>query len=262
MKFIPQWRLRKPAQDASTVYISETFGVRALHIGSDTVQSAMRIAKPHDLELSYTRSMMAFLLFLDDPRAVLMIGLGGGSVAKYIYRHLPRASVRVIEIDSQVLAIAHQCFLLPSGDDRLQVVIGDGAQYMGDTKVRVQLMMVDGYDAESQAAALTTTEFYRACLQGLTNGGVLVVNLWSGDRQFAAVLKRIGEIFKAGILCLPAHKPGNIIVFAFRDKPLDLSWVYLEAKAADLEQHYSLEFSAFVSALRTMNRHDAEGLLI
>jgi hypothetical protein len=61
------WRMRKPSEDAETVYISEKFGVRSLHIGSDTVQSAMRIAAPNDLELSYTRSMMAFLLFNDKP---------------------------------------------------------------------------------------------------------------------------------------------------------------------------------------------------
>ena len=76
------WRIRKASEDAETVYISEKFGVRTLHIGSDTVQSAMRIAAPNDLELSYTRSMMGFLLFNERPKSVLMIGLGGGSVAK------------------------------------------------------------------------------------------------------------------------------------------------------------------------------------
>ena len=42
-----------------TVYITERFGVRSLHIGSDTIQSSMRLARPNDLELAYTRSMMA-----------------------------------------------------------------------------------------------------------------------------------------------------------------------------------------------------------
>ena len=46
MKFMPKWRLRKPADDAKTVYVSEKFGVRSLHIGSDTVQSAGRRARP------------------------------------------------------------------------------------------------------------------------------------------------------------------------------------------------------------------------
>ena len=50
MNLIGNWRIRKSAVDSETVYISEKFGVRSLHIGSDTVQSAMRIAKPNELE--------------------------------------------------------------------------------------------------------------------------------------------------------------------------------------------------------------------
>ena len=49
MRFVPKWRLRKPAEDAETVYVSEKYGVRSLHIGSDTVQSAMRISRPNHL---------------------------------------------------------------------------------------------------------------------------------------------------------------------------------------------------------------------
>src|SRR5262245_58626477 len=73
MNLLGNWRIRKSAMDSETVYISEKFGVRSLHIGSDTVQSAMRIAKPNELELSYTRSMMGFLLFNDRPQSVLVI---------------------------------------------------------------------------------------------------------------------------------------------------------------------------------------------
>jgi len=71
MKFLAKWRVRKPAEDEETAYVSERFGVRTLHIGSDTVQSAMRIARPNDLELAYTRSMMAFLLFVPAPKRAL-----------------------------------------------------------------------------------------------------------------------------------------------------------------------------------------------
>jgi hypothetical protein len=59
--------------------ISEQAGVRYLHFGSSWVQGAMRIARPWNLELEYTREMMASLLLRDDPhwpRKVLLIGLG------------------------------------------------------------------------------------------------------------------------------------------------------------------------------------------
>src|ERR687894_575424 len=106
MKFLAKWRVRKPAEDDETPYVSERYGVRTLHIGSDTVQSAMRLTRPIDLELSYTRSMMAFMLFMPRPREVLMIGLGGGSVAKFVYHRLPSARVKAVEVSPQVVAIA------------------------------------------------------------------------------------------------------------------------------------------------------------
>ena len=108
MKFLAKWRLRKPADDTETVYVSEKYGVRSLHIGSDTVQSAMRIAKPNDLELSYTRSMMAFLLFSDRPTRILMVGLGGGSLAKFVYHRLPWVTTEVVEVNPRVVAIARE----------------------------------------------------------------------------------------------------------------------------------------------------------
>ncbi len=216
MSFLPKWRLRRPAEDTETVYVSEKFGVRSLHIGSDTVQSAMRLARPHDLELSYTRSMMAFLLFNPAPRTVLMIGLGGGSVAKFIYHHLPQTQTRVLEVDPRVVAIARQCFLVPPDDARLRVTVGDGAEHMAQPGGAADVIMVDGYDAESHVEELATPLFYRHCRTRLAPGGVLVVNLWGGDRLFNDILKRIEAEFPDATLCLPARKPGNVIAFAFR----------------------------------------------
>src|SRR5574343_50353 len=109
--------------------ISEESGVRYLHFGSDWVQGAMRIRKPDALELSYTREMMAGLLLRDAPwpARVLLIGLGAGSLAKFVHRHVPQAQVTVVEILPEVHAVASQFFRLPDEDERLRVVIGDGA---------------------------------------------------------------------------------------------------------------------------------------
>jgi spermidine synthase len=105
MNFLAKWRVRKPADDSETVYISERYGVRSLHIGSDTIQSSMRLARPNDLELSYTRSMMAFLLFGPPPQRVLMIGLGGGSLAKFVHDRLHSSTTQVIEVNPRVVSL-------------------------------------------------------------------------------------------------------------------------------------------------------------
>jgi spermidine synthase len=261
MKFMSQWRIRKPADDAQTVYVSEKFGVRSLHIGSDTIQSSMRLSRPYDLELSYTRSMMAFLLFHPEPRRVLMIGLGGGSLAKFVHHYMPAAQVEAVELNPEVVAIARHCFRLPHNDARLHVIVGDGSDYVQQAHVASDILMVDGYDGESHAEALSTRNFYDACRSRLEPRGMMVVNLWSGDREFHEALARIRAAFPAGTLCLPAEKPGNVAVLAFRDPQPRLPWVELEARADALTLQYRLEFRRFVEALRKMNRHDEDALL-
>lgn len=260
MGFFARWRLRRPADDEEAVYISERFGVRSLHIGSDTVQSAMRLARPFDLELSYTRSMMGFMLFHDVPAFVLMVGLGGGSLAKFVYRHLPSTAIEVVEVNPRVVAIARHYFHVPQDDERFAVVVGDGAQYVAREGRCADVIVVDGYDGDSQVEALCTRQFYGACRRRLCAGGLLVVNLWGSDRRFDENLRRIEAAFPAGTLCLPAEKPGNIIVFAFASPPGDLLWRDLERRAEHLERSYGLEFTRFVRSLRRMNRHDAERL--
>lgn len=260
MKFLSRWRLRKPSEDAESVYVSEKYGVRSLHIGSDTIQSSMRIARPWDLELSYTRSMMGFLLFNEAPARVLMVGLGGGSLAKFIHRSMPQTRLEVVEVDPRVVVIARQSFLVPPDDGRLTVIVGDGAAHVAAEGPCADVIMVDGYDGDSQVEQLSNRKFYDACRRRLDAGGVLVVNLWGSDRGFNDTLRRIEAAFPAGTLCLPAHKPGNIIVFAFRDPPQTLRWTELAHRARMLERRHEMEFPQFVQALRKMNRHDEEEL--
>src|SRR6187455_3487789 len=112
------------------VELSEEGGVRCLHLGSSMVQSAMRMKAPNDLELVYTQYMMGFLLFHPHPRDILMIGLGGGSLAKFVYHSLPLTRTVVVEINPDVVAVARSYFFVPGDDDRLRVQITEGSEYL------------------------------------------------------------------------------------------------------------------------------------
>ena len=258
---LASWLWRKATGD-DTAYITERFGVRNLHIGTDTIQSAMRLARPNDLELAYTRSMMAFLLFKEWPERVLMIGLGGGSLAKFVYHRLPWTRIEVVEVNPQVVAIARQLFHVPADDTRLTVRIGDGAEYMVQSIEAADAILIDGYDGNSQVAELASSAFYKACRERLNAQGIAVVNLWGSDSRFDEYIRRIESAFPAGTLRLPAEKPGNIIVFAFRDPPGSPHWDALASRARELEARYGLEFTRFVRGLKKMNRSDSERLFV
>jgi spermidine synthase len=263
MGFLFNWRRRRREPlPGSGVELSEQDGVRYLHLGSETIQSAMRLADPFELVLSYTRSMMAFLLFQPEPRRVVNVGLGGGSVAKWIHRHVPQAQQVVLEVEPRVVAIARQYFSVPPDDERLKILVTDGALWVAGHPDCADVILVDGYTGRAQAGQLATDEFYALAARALARDGVLVVNLWGSDRMYDANLQRIERAFDGRICLLPAEQRGNVIVFAFQRPPGETRWSALQERARVLAERTGLEFPRFVDGFRKLNPHDGKRLLI
>ncbi|MBS1191019.1 MAG: spermidine synthase [Rhodocyclaceae bacterium] len=244
---------RNSRSNLHAVDISEKSGVRYLHFGSDWVQGAMRIARPWALELAYTREMMAALLLRPDtgwPRRALLIGLGAGSLARFIYRHLPDCRMTVVEINPQVEMIARQYFNLPDDPKRLRIVIGDGAEYMlqgGDT---YDLILNDGFDPDARAGALDTLPFYQACRARLGDRGLLSVNLLGRNRGAQASADRIGQAFDGRAILFPSCDSGNAIAFAAAGEPVATSLEEMREHAVELRKTTGLDLLPAVSRLQ------------
>jgi spermidine synthase len=219
----------------------------------------MKLADPVELVLSYTRAMMGFLLFAPEPKRVVMIGLGGGSIAKFIYHRLPASQITVIEANPQVISTARAFFHVPEDDARLRVELGQGEGWVAQHPASCDVLLVDGYDGTSQVEGLSTENFYASARRALEPDGMLVVNLWSSDRRFDAYLQRIERVFESCV-CLPAERHGNVAVFAFCSRPREVPWSELAARARDLQAGVGLEFTRMVDALKTMNPHTDKAL--
>lgn len=248
----PFGRQRQKA-DFDPVEISEKKGIRYLHLGGPAVQSAMRIKEPYALELEYTRAMMAFLLFNPAPREIGLVGLGGASIAKFIHRNLKDSHLTALEINPDVVSAARSYFLLPNDDDRLDVRVGDGARYVYEQAEALDVLLIDGYDAQRIVEALASEDFYAACLNALVPGGVAVFNLWGSDRFFDIYFDRVARVFSDHTLILPAEKKGNIQLFAFKPPLPHAGFVRLSERARGLEAGLGLEMPAFVERMKQYN---------
>jgi spermidine synthase len=236
-----------------SVDISEEDGVRNLHFGSDWIQGAMRIARPWSLELAYTREMMAGLLLRPLqhwPRSALLIGLGAGSLAKFIYRYLPDCRITVVEINPQVEFIARQFFKLPDDQRRLDVVIGCGADYMLGGDRRFDLILVDGYDPDAKAGVLDTEPFYQACRARLGDDGICSVNLLGRNRGFQGSVERIKAAFDGRVAVFPSCDSGNTIAFATGGNPVAVSLDEMRARAEQLKKDTRLNLLPTISRLQ------------
>ena len=240
----------KRRHDDGGIEVVEERGVRTLHLGSRAIQSAMKLSRPWDLELAYTRAMMAFLLFDDTPREVLMIGLGGGSLAKFIRRHLPETCVTAVEIDPRIIAVARSQFELPPDDATLTVIEGDGALYVRQHPASADVILLDGFDAGNQVEALATESFYAACRRALRPGGVLVVNLWGRDASFPDYFSRLTAAFDDEVAWLPVQQKTNVIALAFESSGAPQRLRDAKTRLPEAAKRFGLDLQGYCRDLR------------
>ncbi len=194
-------------------FVYQTLDSKALHFSICEIQSRMQTQRPDALDLDYTRTMMGALLFNSSPDTLAMIGLGGGSLAKFCYRHLPDTRIKVVEINPHVIALRDE-FCVPADDERFKVRRGDGADFVRFPPYKVDMLMVDGFDSDGQPPALCSQRFYDDCHEALQPNGLMVVNLHSGHRHFDSFVSRIQRSFGDEVLVVPDCDCSNSIVFA------------------------------------------------
>jgi spermidine synthase len=237
-----------------SVDVSEVDGVRALHLGSVTIQSAMRIRDPFALELAYTRGMMCFMLFNANIKNVLAIGLGGGSLPKYIHAYCPEMTTKVIEINPKIIQVARSQFYVPENDGQQEIIEGDGLQYLAEHTSDADVLLIDAFDSNGIPPDFCSQNFFDQCANTLKSDGILAINLWGSDKNFDIYLHRIEQSFAGKALMLPTGKPGNIAVFGFNREPADLRIASLRERAKMLEKTHKIEFLQFVEKLAEHNQ--------
>ena len=232
-----------------SVEISEERGVRYLHFGSEYIQGAMRVARPWALELEYTRDLMFPLLLRGDdwPRSVLQIGLGSGSVTKFLYRHRADARITVVELMPEVLAAARQFFKLPEDEKRLHVEIAEGYEYLLATSRTFDFIIVDGFDDMGRPGALDTLPFYLACRSRLARNGLLATNLLTRRKGAAPSVARMLDAFEDRVLVIPPSDAGNMVCIGITGERMQTTVRDLRLAAADLKEETGLELNGAVA---------------
>jgi spermidine synthase len=245
-------RLRKKRYDKP--FVVDDGRLRVLFFSLDFIQSAMRLSAPIDLELAYTRKMMAFLLFHSEVRSLLLIGLGGGSLVKFCHHHLPQIRITAVESDPHVLAF-REPFCLPPDDERLAVVLDDGADFVARCTLRPDVLLVDAFDAQGFSPTITTREFYENAYARLADDGILVANLTGETDDRLAHTALIRDAFDDKLLVMTVEGGYNHLVFAFRNRKFSPRWPWIASRARELRSRYGLDFPAFAKTLERCRRH-------
>lgn len=230
-----------PLQDPATVrpFVEAVDGLLNLRFDMATLQSSMRISDPFALELEYTRTMMRSLLFCANPESILMIGMGGGSHAKYCHQTLPKADITVVEVNPHVIALRER-FLVPAESSRFRVIQQDGARYVlkmacaDSPKVRHDFILVDAFHFDGAPSGFASRAFFTACRSLLSPLGVLVMNLESEPAHSQPAMAQLSAAFDGGVWSVLTDTSGNRIAFASAPEHLMATMRQADARLAAL----------------------------
>jgi spermidine synthase len=230
-------------------FMLDSAGMRHLYFDLQAVQSSMQLDDPAVLVTAYAQKMMAFLLFNRAPRDILMIGLGGGSLVKFCHRHLRNTRLTVVEVDPDVVAL-REWFHIPTDDDRLRVLLEDGADYVRRGDWAADILLIDAFDPGGVAPSLASADFYAYAFRCLRPNRLLVMNLAGERARYAGHLERLCKACPGSVLLVPVATDGNLLIFAFAERTHAWTFESLEATAEELQSEFALEFPRFLYRLR------------
>ena len=224
-------------------FVFDDGAARSLHFSQRELQSRMRMHKPWRLDVDYTRTMMGFLLLQPAPAHIGMVGLGGGSLAKFCHRQLAASKMTVLEINPHVIALRRE-FQVPDDDERFQVIAADGAAWLHSETPAFDVLLIDGFDHDGQPAALCSQRFYDDCFAALAADGVLVVNLHYDHPDYPLLVARISRSFSGNAVEVLAEEESNSIVFASRGKAISPRGMSLPHSLSGLDGEARLQLKS------------------
>jgi len=232
-----------------SVSFSELDGVRYLHLGdSPWVQSAIRLDAPHALELEYVQQMTAWLLFLHAPTQIALLGLGGGSLARWNLSHLRKSRLVAVEHNPAVVLAAKSMFGLPVESPRFEIAHQDAFEWVRAARpASYGVVQVDLYDSEADGPVLDSIDFYRATRRLLSDsGGLLAVNLFGRPQALKKSLTHLKIAFDERIRLLAPTQAGNRVALCFHGPSFQVDPNLLVKRSNWLETRFGFSYSSWL----------------
>ena len=204
----------------STVIVTEDDqGMRTLSFGSEGVrQSVVKVGDPDHLELPYAPVMVSGLALCPEPKRVLVVGLGGGTIPSFLHKHYPKTRIDAVDIDPVVVEVAKQFFGFHE-DETLKAYVQDGRQFIEERPNVYDIIFLDAFGSESIPYHLATREFLEAVRRAITAQGVVLADVWGpgSNRLYHSMVRTYQEVFDE-LYILDVQGSANKILIALPRK--------------------------------------------
>jgi len=249
-------RVNSPCQ---TIVVLDYAGHRFMHIDSVAIQSAMSLQLPHVIVLEAIQYLLGIVLFYKEaPQRCLIAGVGGGSLVRFLRYHFPSVTIDCVDMDAAMFQIAERYFGLPKADDSTQYIVDDAfiaierfAKDKAYHQVYDSLLINIDY-GDNTPRQFFTKAFYQRCLYLLSLDGILAINLIVEERNILReILQVIRSVFKGRCLCFEVPGHYNVMIYAFKRRPMDdLSFKEMTAKAKICQDQFEIDTPAIWRLIR------------
>ena len=191
--------LYQKSSQYNTIIVSEDEqGMRVLRFESNGArQSIVKPGDPTYLGFGYTRVAFSGLALSAEPRRMMVIGLGGGTMPMFLRNYYPAAQIDVVDIDADVVQVAKDYFGFRE-DERLRAYVADGRKFIEAVREPYDVIFLDAFGARSVPAHLTTVEFVRAARRAVKPTGVVISNVWGRavNPLYDSMVRTYQEVFE------------------------------------------------------------------
>jgi spermidine synthase len=242
--------LYENASAYSTILVTEDGeGLRTLRFEKGGArQSVVKPGDPEYLALPYASVMLAGLALSEEPRRILVVGLGGGTLPMFLRKHYPDATIDAVDIDPDVVYVAKEFFGFHE-DSRMKAHVDDGRQFIEKSRQPYDVIFLDAFGNDSVPEHLTTQEFLRAVRRAVKPGGGVVGNLWGPgyNRLYDSMVRTYQEVFDE-LFILDVRNAGNKILLALpRKQPLSRDELMLMASKVSTAKRFRIDLGDLVN---------------
>jgi len=234
------------------IEIRECDNLRWMHFGGDAIQSVMDINQPSEPQQAYSIAMLATMLFLEQPKNVLIMGLGCGTFERLFMACMPELVITSIESNPAVIRLAKRFFMIP---EEYPVINATAEHFIATNRPVYNMVYCDIFNRQHHPVCLFDDEFYRNIFQRLSTNGVLVVNLLPGsESELLNCLLAARKYFEWGyLLDFPDHR--NILLFFLKQNPPKLA--KLDQQATLLSEKLKMDLADIPARFTKLpNKHN------
>ena len=225
-----------------------------LRSGDNALQSVIDLQKPHRLELRNLEYLMGVLLFIPQPRRILMLGTAAGSLLHFLRHHYPETDITAVDIDVELIEQLLEIEILPPAQSGLNYVYDDAAHFIKHCDQDYDLILIDIFSGAQSPSWLQEKHVTNDLFHLLTARGALAYNLLiDSEHDFKRFYRDLRLVFDEKTLCLPVQGFENTIAYGIRCSRPALEMTQNMQQAIALSERLEIDLMRVLAVIYNTN---------